>query len=507
MKKILITRLLLAVSLVVSLAGCNKDFLEKNPLDQISSATFWKTEADLNMGMAGVYSNLRAQYFGYPRIFLEGLTDNAYAQYAWDGNVQAISLGNTSPVTGGIIDGVYSGSYTGIAGCNYFLDNVDKVSVSDAVKNKYKAEARFLRAFFYFELVTTYGGVPLYLQTPQSADEAKIKQSSKEEVLNYIYADLDFAITNLSDQAYAGHAVKGSAQALKTRALLFQEKWADAAALANTIISGGKFSLAPSYQGIFLSASQESNPEIMFSTKYLAPNNYQADYGGLDIEQGWWAALAPYQDVIDEYEAKDGKSISQSPLYNAAEPYTNRDPRLDFTYKLKTEIWRTPTGAVWNVDPSPTGYSIEKYVDLSRLPFGYDMANKTDQDFVHLRYADVLLMYAEAKNEASGPDASVFAALNQIRARNDVKMPPVDQTLYNSKEKLREFIRHERRVELAMEGLRFFDLKRWHIAHIKMPQMKAPSGVDLKFEEKNYVWPFPQFEIDNNPQLDQNPNY
>jgi hypothetical protein len=204
----------------------------------------------------------------------------------------------------------------------------------------------------------------------------------------------------------------------------------------------------------------------------------------------------------------DGKPITESPLYNAATPYLNRDPRLDLTIKLPAETWRNSAGVAWTGSyNSFTGFLVEKYVDLSKAPFTTATSTLTDQDYIHLRYADILLMFAEAKNELTGPDATVYAAINQVRARTGINMPPVDQVKYNTKEKLRDYIRHERRVEFAFEGQRYNDLKRWNIAHIKLPTLKTPSNIPLVFELKNYVLPFQQSELDNNPQLVQNDGY
>jgi hypothetical protein len=150
---------------------------------------------------------------------------------------------------------------------------------------------------------------------------------------------------------------------------------------------------------------------------------------------------------------------------------------------------------------------MEKYVDLSRAPIAPATANSTDQDYIHLRYADVLLMYAEAKNEVSGPDATVYKAINDVRGRTGINMPPVDQARYNTKEKLRDYIRHERRIELALEGQRYNDLKRWNLAHVKLPTLKDPNGLSLVFNTRHYLFPLPQTEIDANPQLDQNTDY
>jgi hypothetical protein len=277
----------------------------------------------------------------------------------------------------------------------------------------------------------------------------------------------------------------------------------------------GKFDLSNNYAAIFRTAGQANaavNIEIMFSTQYLAPTVPQRTSpgaAGMDIELGWYSLMQPYKDLVDDYQMTDGLSITESPLYSAATPYANRDPRLNLTIKLPGETWTNPnTGIVWSGSYVPaTGFITEKYVDLTRAPFTTTTATSTDQDYVHLRYADILLMYAEAKNEVSGPDATVYAAINAVRGRAGIAMPPVDQVRYDTKEEVREFIRHERRIEFALEGQRYNDLKRWHIAHIKLPTLSTPASVPLKFEEKNYFLPFQQSELDNNRQLVQNDGY
>jgi len=493
-----------------------KDFLERNPLNSISSQIFWATEADVQTGLAGVYSRLQQNFLGYERVYLDGLSDNAFL---WDNgnqqNMYNMTIGSISPALGGALANMYSTPYRVITSANYFLDNVDKAPITEAKKNTYNAEVRFIRALAYFDLVQGFGDVIIYRNYPSKLDDAKIAKSTKEEVYSFIHEDLDFAIANLPDEKYTGHAVKGSAQGLKARVLITQQKWAEAVPVLQQIMNSGKFSLANNYAGLFLKAGQGSgtntNAEIMFSTQYLAPNNVQRlspGNAGMDIELGWWSLMQPYKDLVDDYEMRDGKPTNESPLFDPANPYANRDPRLDLTVKLPGEVWRNTTGVVWNGSyETQTGFLMEKYVDLSRAPFTISTAISTDQDYVHLRYADVLLMYAEAKNEVSGPDATVYAALNQVRARAGINMPPVDQAKYNTKETLRDYIRHERRIELALEGQRYNDLKRWNIAHIKLPTLKSPSGAPLIFETKNYVLPFQQSELDNNPNLLQNTGY
>ena len=415
-----------------------------------------------------------------------------------------MTTGSITPALGGALGNMYSSPYRAISSCNYFLDNVDKAPVGDAQKNVYKAEVRFIRALCYFDLVQGFGGVVIYRNFPKTLEEAKIAKSSKEEVYSFIEEDLDFAIANLPDIKYNGHAVKGSAHGIKARVLITQQKWTEAATLLQQIINAapGKFALSDNYAAIFKTAGQANaavNTEILFSTQYLAPTNPQRTSpgaAGMDIELGWFSLMQPYKDLVDDYEMTDGKSIAESPLYDPANPYANRDPRLDLTIKLPGEVWTNPSGETWAGSyTSYTGFITEKYVDLSRAPFTSATATSTDQDYIHLRYADILLMYAEAKNEVSGPDASVYAAIDEVRGRTGINMPPVDQTKYDTKEKLRDYIRHERRVEFALEGQRYNDLKRWNIAHIKLPTLKTPANIPLKFETKNYVLPFQQSEL------------
>jgi len=507
---------ILAVAVLVSTASCKKDILDRAPLDSVSTDIFWNSEADVQSGLAGVYSRLQQNFLGYERVYLDGLTDNAFL---WDNtnqpNFNLMTTGSLSASLGGALGNIYSSPYRAIASANYFIDNIGKAPLTDAKKNAYKAEAQFIRALSYFDLVQGYGGVPLYKKFPATLEDAKIAKSSKEDVYAFIEEDLDFAIANLPDVKYNGHAVKGSAQGLKARVLITQQKWAAAVPLLQQVMTGNKFGLSNNYAALFRTAGQATaavNTEIMFSTQYLATTNPQRTSpgaAGMDIELGWYSLMQPYQNLIDAYEMTDGKSITESPLYNPATPYANRDPRLDLSVKLPGEVWKNPNnGTTWSGSyNSFTGFLVEKYVDLSRAPFTTTTAVQTDQDYIHLRYADILLMYAEAQNEVGGPDASVYNAINLVRGRTGINMPAVDQAKYNTKEKLRDYIRHERRIEFAFEGQRYNDLKRWNIAHIELPKLQTPAGKPLVFTTDNYLLPFSQSELDNNPQLKQNPGY
>lgn len=498
--------------LMLLLSSCEK-FLEKFPLDSISNETFWNTENDVQMALAGCYNTLYPfSTLGWARPYLDCLADGGFSQWgSYNWNITTICTGDLNPSTAGLSPTIFTRYYQGIAVYNNFLKNIDKVTSIDAdKKNEYIGEVKFLRALLYFDLVNFYGDVILYKESPASVEASKIAKSPKKEVLAFAIEDLDFAIAHLPNTTYSGHAVKGSAMALKTRILLYEENWADAATHAKQIMDDGIFKMGSNYEGLFLASGQANNPEILFSTVYLGPNLSQATCHSScgnrasDIEFGWGSHICPYQDLVDSYECTDGKSIIESPLYDATKPWLNRDPRLKYTIRMPNVTWPggEPAGAL-----SLTGVNMQKYVDLSKAPYSYSRQSLYDEDYVHIRYADVLLMYAEAKNEANGPDASIYNALDLIRGRTGVNMPNVDRGKYNSKELLRDYIRHERRIELALEGQRYFDLKRWHIAHIVLPKLKTPGGVSLVFEEKHYLLPFPQSEIDINTNLKQNSGY
>ena len=492
--------LLLSIILSLSFVGCNKDFLEKNPTDQATSETFWKTEQDATAALMGVYSQLYLEPFA-TRFRLEDLTDNARHFTQLETEYNQISLGILSPTTGGPVSQWYNSMYKGIGSCNFFLDNIDRIDKIDAtLKNQEIAEIKFLRAWFYFFLQQTYGGVIIYKTTP-TIEGSKIKKSTSEEVINFILEDIDDAIPNLPDSKYSGRVVKNTAYAFKAQVYLFTGKWKEAAEAANKVIASGICSLYPDYRTLFLKSTgaQKSNPdEILFSTVYALPN--RSHTGGNDhIVYG---TTSPRKELLEAYLCSDGLPTSESPLFNASDPYSNRDPRLLQT--INPTFKRTVNGVVYTYPSRETGLTWNKFVE-DNMSYFQRLTDLDDYDIIHLRYADVLLMYAEAQNEAIGPDASVYTAINKVRARSN--MPPVAEGL--SVGEMRETIRLERRVELAGEGYRWFDIKRWRIADSVLRNVNEP-GVGtgtLKMLPNQYIWPFSQSEVDLNPNLEQNPGY
>jgi hypothetical protein len=496
--------ILLIIVLSSGVLSC-KDILELNPNDSLSSETFWKTDKDVKLALAGVYAYMvNSTTFSHGRKLWDGLSDVAYT-----GGFSSITLGNLDANTGSISSSVFNQCYAMISRCNIFLANVDAVVMDEKLKAQYKGEVQFMRAISYFTLTEFYGGVPIYT-TPPTIEESKIAQSSKADVVKLILADLDAAIASLPDDAYSGHAVKGSALALKSQVLMHNQRWAEAATTAKIVMTSGKFSIYKGgYQNLFIKPGQNNNPEILFSVRYLKPNNIcpQTTDGNPDLMSAWDLAVTPLRYFVDAFQCKDGKPIGESSLYSSADIFKDRDPRL--VLMAVTKNHKFADGTVCDISgrlQGGTGFYSDKYVDWNNYGSAWSWAVRSDQDFVLLRYAQVLLMYAECTNEATGPDQSVYDAINAIRTRPSVDMPPLPAGL--SQSQMRQRIRDERLYELSFEGLRYWDLLRWKTAETVIPTLTNPGNYPRKFNPaKNYLFPFPQSELDRNKKLTQNPNY
>lgn len=503
-------------------AGCKKGFLDKNPLDQLSGNTFWQSQGDADLALAGCYSyftrganatsvSAAGAGWGGGSMYWETISDNGYTTSS-GGSFGNISTGSyeasTDTSTGNILGSAYVTSYKAIAACNNFLANIGRVPMDAATMSKYIGEVRFLRGYYYFLLTQLYGDAVLTLR-PLSNDNASamLTRTAKKVVVDSILSDLDFAAANLPNTSYAGHAVRGTALGYKTRVLLANNRWQEAATTAQTVITEAKFSMyTGGYRNLFLKPGQNNNPEIMFSARFQMPN--------LSSPQDWLFSYTNSVQVlkylVDDYECTDGLPISSSPLYSAAAPYNNRDPRLKLTV-IVPGAWRGTTAAT-AFDPTaaavPSGFLPRKGIDSTRFPTTY--ATQSDQDWVLLRYADISLMYAEAQNEATGPDNTVYTAINAVRNRVGINMPPLPSGL--SQTDMRTRIQHERRIEFAMEGQRFFDLRRWRLDRTIIPTVKDPNNSFRSFPLRDTLWPVPQSEMDvarsyNNTGFKQTPGY
>lgn len=480
---------------IISAYSCKK--LDLTPPDQLSTTVFWTSPGDADLALTGLYStfysNAGSGVDQFAPMWWDDFSDNSYSQHSLAGAQEALVAG-LSPTSNGFPSTTWSNCYRAIAAVNTFLVNVNKVLSGDKL-NQYRGEAYFIRGFNYYYLAMTYGNVPLVLDNPFTIDYTSTKaKSPRADILKQVELDWDSAIAYLPDVKFTnGHVVKAAAEGYMTRLFLFEKRWPEAAAMAKKIIDGQLFSLNPDYAANFYKPAQTSSPEIIFSIQFKAPavpHSYSLNV--LLIGPGW-KDVQGTQDLINEYEPND--------------------PRKTMTFFFpgdgEAQGWpypgtvATPGVAEW-VDGF---YPTKKFVDpavKNPVPGLLD-----DQDYVLLRYADVKLMYAEAQNEATGPDASVYQQVNEVRARPDVNMPALPAGL--SQDDMRQRIRHERRVELALEGTRYFDLRRWGIAKQKLNGfIQNPKHPELTtiYKDNYEFWPIPQPEIDlNKPALVQNDGY
>ena len=514
MKTIKLSVNLISFLLIILLSSCSKNFLDKNPTDRLNATTFYTTKSAINAALTSCYSTLQNEIFTSGNPYYDCLSDNGYSVFNTY-NAVSLSQGPINPTSGGYIDKVYSQSYVSITRYNIFLKTLSEYSgkdLSESDKAEYEAEVRLMRAMKYFDLYKFYGEVPLVLEplTIENIFQPKVDNST---IQAQIISDIDFAISNLPDVSYAsnnGHLVKAAAEVLKSRVLLYDGYNSDGTAkkdvmsqvktITADIIGSNFYNIAPSFRGLFCDdlGQQEGNPEFIFSVIFLAPDNQRSYLSfGQAAEYIWYAnipAINPLVNFANEFEFIDGSPFSTSnPLYNPSNVYQNRDPRMAktiFTDTVTFENGFTARGLA----SSPTGYSYYKHIT------GTDAADiygkKDGSDWPAMRYAEVLLMYAEAANEVDGPTPKVYNAINEIRSRADVQMPGLPTGL--TQDQMRSSIRHERRVELAFEGFRYDDLKRWKIAAQVLNMPASESIVPKTFIEKNYHFPLPQVEIDKN---------
>jgi len=470
------------------------------------------------------------------------------------------------------IGDVYSQCYAGIAITNKMLANIDAVPVNTAAqaaifpRERIRGEMYFLRAYFYFELIKRFGGVILINKVYTVNDNVNLPRSSYDECVAQILGDLAQAISLLGYESaspgnYVGRASKGAAMALKARTLLFaasplnnpsndKTKWASAATAAQDIISSGQYKLSLTYGDILNQASSQEYIQI-FIRGPRAIDGIFADYAMSPASGGAQGQMDPTQNHVDMYEMLNGKSIKDGTSgYNPQNPYVNRDPRFYANILYNGQAWQGKTmDTYYNVDATgkPTGtsgkdiatgitYTATGYYCKKYWPEVYNRTGTTGTTFlnyIYFRYGEVLLNYAEAQNEAVGPDATVYDAVNQIRQRmhvnddvlNPVTMPPLPTGL--SQDQMRVAIRHERAIELAFEDHRWYDIMRWRVgpATIAVPMYgmyitKSPSGLftytptilgqqfQKVYADYQHRYPFPRKEIYNsNGVLVQNPGW
>jgi len=594
MKKILIPGLL---ALLLGAAGCDK-FLDRKPLDQSSATNFLSNQNEMEQGLTGVYA---AAFWMFPNntpllYAVEASTDLAMKR---GGNAEDfVAMGDGGPflVNNALVNTCWSQAFRLIQRANQQLSGMEngKANVPAATYGRIRAEALVLRAWSYFHLMYMFGDVPWYPKSPGVDEVLSAKRTPVATIVAELYKDMDEASSAFSAASAQpilanGRVNRAVALGLKAKLALLLKDWRTAANATKAVIDLNQHGLNPSYPALFMLAGQAANAnrEILFNqtfpTDQLNPQNWGPILGVPRQVTNSQSSHFPSQALVDRYEDRNGNRIDASTTYNRLTPRLNRDrrlawtiympgdtmqhrtlasPALPYTNPMERQVFNIhsntrfrwnwnlnrydavtgnndwigaqASGIQWQVSATGNiggvGYVWRKYVDSTQFIWEH----KTG--YILMRYADILLMYAEAKVELNEIDATVLAALNAVRTR--AGQPA---TTANGQAALRQLIRRERVVELAGEGHRLFDLRRWDIYAKansgtvvgyaldpaiapanptfdadEVPDYAASVSQRIRFRNqirtntnaKYKLWPIPQFEVDANPTgMTQNPGW
>lgn len=570
------------VLIIAGLLSCKKNgFLDQTVTSSLDEKSTFSDSANSMAFLNQIYVDIG--FAQDPRRFsaagyaagLEAACDEAEGPNASSSNgfIQ-FATGSVNPTV--VPDDAWRIPYKNIRAVNQFLRNLPIIPFSTAQKTASEAEARFLRAWYYAIMLQHYGGVPLIGDSVFNA-ESKISavRNTYKECVDYILSECDFVAANLPNEqtgAQYGRISRGSALALKSRVLLFAasplfnnggmssnselasivaypdadpNRWKLAADAAEAVIGMNAYFLhydstskageiGYGFQDLFMS---RFNKEYIV-TRMMNDNKYLESLWDVPSRGGSGGAF-PYQELVDAFPMANGLPISDPASgYDPQNPYKNRDPRLDYSI-IHDSTLRTVFGAnqpsplllYTNTAQNPPAASSGDAV-FKGTPTGLYIFKMLDRDVINnsvgnsdrclplIRYAEILLNYAEAKNEFSGPDNTVYQAIEAIRRRAGIR--PYELPVGLTQEQMREVIRLERRLELAFEGHRFFDVRRWKIA--EETESKIMHGMEVKRNGNNvtyqpfdvrkhnftpamYLWPLPLNEIAKSPELMQNPLY
>lgn len=501
---------------LVSMMSCES--LEQNPLKDLSENNFWNTEKDVLFAVTGLYNGWES---GSQIFYMDCVSDNSNNDFAHEG-YQALGNGTATATNPGNASSRYT--YNHIRRANWILENIDKAPINDDLKKRLTAEVRTIRAYRYLDLITLFGDVPLITRT-LTIPESYVEKSPKADIYAFLEKELKEAAADLPVTATEkGRMTKGAALGFLTRTYAFQNKHQDVINTTDEIINLGTYQLFDDYAALFEEAN-EGNSEVISDIQYIQNDLGYTSLGiMLPNSIGGWSSIVPLQSLVDSYEAIDGAPIQESSEYNPNQPFENRDPRLHATILYVGQTYR---GQVFNPigdtndhptsadNASNSGYNYKKYI---QNPSSYTNVWNVGVNIIVQRYAEILLMNAEAKIEANQLDNSVYENIDLVRTR--AGLPKVDKTKYATQSSLRELVRRELRVELAGEGRRRFDIIRWGIADqvmngpvygsLSKGTIDPTTGVvtfsnlndrffveNRTFEKgKNEYWPIPQSAID-----------
>ena len=481
---------LCGAALLLLLPACEEDFIGRDPVYSIDSENYFNTPADYDNALIAAYDLLQPTYLNV--LMGEIASDNTLAGGESANDVigfQQVDDMIHTPVNDQL-DDLWDWMFAGVNRATFILEFQDNIDFEG--KAQILAEARFLRAYYNFELVKWFGPIPIKPDARFAlGDETGIPRAPVSEVYALIEADLQAAIPDLAVTApQVGRVSKGAAQALLGKAYLYQEKYQQAATVLQEVINSGNYSLPADYEGIF-ERSGENGAGSVFEVQYTDAEG--AGFGCLQCSEG---NIAVGFNGIRNYTGPvfDGGYSFNVPTQEAYDAYEPGDARRDVAI-LDIEAWAAETGASYGTGYEHTGYFNRKYLARKGDTNIGDQNLTNPNNYRAIRYADVLLMAAEALN-ATGNDAQAREYLNQVRRR---AFGDEDHDISASGAALRDFILRERRLELVGEGHRFFDLVRTG---------RAAAEIDNFTAGKNELFPVPFEEIQfSNGNWTQNPGY
>lgn len=537
----------LTVFILTSLTACDSDFLEVTPSDSYTEAVVF---SDVNLATAHVNYAYRLIPWGFRRPLQYARVSDEISGRGGGSSYWRILQGLATPTFNTLFNlwtgGANYAKWPAIKQCNEFLSKTEESDIDPEQLKRLRAEAKTIRAYAYFRLNTFYNGVPLITKPFNIDDDWKVPRDSYEDVMQFIFTELDAAIPDLpltyGSPSENGRLTKGAAMAIKSRALLYyasplfnpnndMQRWQKAADAAKAVIDLGIYDLFPDYKLLFMEAGAW-NSEVIWARPTNSNVDQEARIEQLFYPNGerGYGQVHPIQNLVDDYEMANGKKIEEEGSgYDPQNPYVNRDPRFYFTILYDGAPFRgrvietfrpggfdSPEGPISGWNASDTGYYPCKFITESYTGYGWETSNPP---WIWFRYGEILLNYAEAMYKLGNEDAC-REYINKIRSRPGVEMPPVTE----SGEALWERYVNERRIEMVFEEARFYDVRRWKIAPVvlsedrmKMDIYKDPAtGVKsytvnllhtADFPESHYFGPIPQSEIDKNELLEQNPGY
>lgn len=513
--------ILILTLVILSSVGCEKKLDQVNPNRQTSSS-FWKTQDDAIKGINAAYGSLITDgtYMRFTPALLDIRGDDVRSNSPWTAfyNIGRFSLGTADESGYGWAFGSY---YEGISRCNQVLDNVPNISMDEALKSRILGQAYFLRGLYFFHLVNFFGRVPLPTQSPKSNADFFLPQATEEEGWKQVIADFAKAKEMLPvsysgvagpDNADKGRATKGAAMAYLGKSYLFTKDFTKAAAEFKAVIDLNVYQLVANYKDNFTEAN-ENNSESIFEVQF------SRDAGGTDLGWGgdpsstWgktsaraitfaprgfgWTDVQPTRSVFDEFMQEKTVNGDVDPRIDATIFYNKPGERI--YGKLFSDFYANNPADLNDI-------FCRKYENGDgNRENEFDWRSGINERL--MRYADVLLMYAECLNEL-GQTAAAYPYIQQVRSR--VNLPDLATTKPGmTQSQMRDQLAHERLLEFCLEGHRFDDIRRWGWLQdpAKLAMLKARDPEFNTYQPGREYYPIPQSEIDNNPGITQNPTY